>query len=400
MHRYDIIIIGGGIAGTTAAETFRSVPSDASVLIISDEPHPLYSRVLLTNAVKGKIPDEKLFIKPANFYDEHHIETMLGRSVTLVSPKRQTLMLDGGEELSWGKLVVAVGGKPRDLGITGDHLPGVMQFQTYDDAIKARRTLQSGTELVVIGSGRIALEFVSIAIEKKLKCTLLNRGPNFWASVLGPKIAGLAEAALAKQGVVVRNSVKVASIEGTHQATAVVLSTGERISCTAVGVGVGVEVPKAPFEALGVGDGIRVNQYLETEHRNVWAAGDCADFEDSMLGSIHHVIGNWTNALAQGRHVGRALLGERKLFDVLTQNTITYIPGFSLIMFGEPRMRAGVTRVEELDEATGRAVERHVFEGRDIGIILANASDRRAAAMAQIGQSHLSTSLLNPPPVE
>jgi NADPH-dependent 2,4-dienoyl-CoA reductase/sulfur reductase-like enzyme len=400
MRHFDVIIIGGGIAGTTAAETFRAVPSDASVLIVSDEPHRLYSRVLLTNAVKGKIPDEKLFIKPANFYDDRRIETMFSRSVLVVSPKRQTVFLDGGEELAWVKLVVAVGGKSRDLGIEGDHLPGVMQFQTYDDALKARKVLQSGAELVVIGSGRIALEFVSIAIDKKIKCTLLNRGPNFWASVLGPKIAGLAEAALAKQGIVVRNNVKVSAIEGTHQASAVRLSTGERIPCTAVGVGVGVEVPKEPFEALGFGDGIKTNEYLETEHHNVWAAGDCADFTDPMIGGFRHIIGNWTNALAQGRHVGRALLGERKVFDVLTQNTITYIPGFSLIMFGESRMRPGVTRVEELDLLTGRAVEHHVFEGRDIGIILANASDLRGVAMAQIGQPHLSTSLLNVFPVK
>ena len=400
MRHFDVIIIGGGIAGTTAAETFRATPSDASVLIISDEPHPLYSRVLLADAVTGQIEDRRLFLKPADFYDQRHIETMFGRSVTLVSPKRQTLMLDGGEELAWGKLVVAVGGQPRDLGIPGDHLPGVMQFQTYDDAIKARRTLQSGTELVVIGSGRIALEFVSIAALKKLKCTLLNRGPNFWASVLGPKIAGLAEAALAKQGVIVRNKVKVATIEGAHQATAVLLSTGERISCTAVGVGVGVEVPKAPFEALGFGDGIWVNQYLETAHRNIWAAGDCAEFEDPLLGGYRHIVGNWTNALAQGRHVGRALLGERRPFEVLTQNTITHIPGFNLIMFGESRMRPGVTRVEELDPATGRAVECHVFEGRDIGIILANVPDLRSVVMRQIGRPHLSTSLLTAAPVK
>jgi len=400
MRHYDVIIIGGGIAGTTAAETFRAVPSDASVLIISDEPHALYSRVLLAHAVKGQIDDRQLFLKPADFYDQRHIETMFGRSVTLVSPKRQTLMLDGGDELAWGKLVVAVGGKSRDLGIEGDHLPGVMQFQTYDDAIKARHQLQSGTELVVIGSGRIALEFVSIAIDKKIKCTLLNRGPNFWASVLGPKIAGLAEAALAQQGIVVRNNAKVAAVEGTHQANAVRLSTGERIPCTAVGVGVGVEVPKEPFEALGFSDGLKVNEYLETEHSNVWAAGDCADFTDPMIGGFRHIIGNWTNALAQGRHVGRALLGERKPFEVLTQNTITVIPGFSLIMFGETRMHPGITRVEELDPATGRAVERHVFEGRDIGIILANANDLRSAAMAQIGRPHLSTSLLTGVPVK
>lgn len=400
MRHFDVIIIGGGIAGTTVAETFRSVPSDASVLIIGDEPHPLYSRVLLTNAIKGKIPDEKLFLKPSDFYERFKIETMFGRTVTLVSPKRKTLMLDGGEELAWGRLVVAVGGKPRDLGIEGDHLPGVLKLQTYDDALAVRRSVMPGTELVIVGSGRVALEFVSIAIEKKLKCTLLNRGPNFWASVVGPKIGGLFEAALAQHGITVRNNVKVASIEGAHQASAVVLSTGERISCTAVGVGVGVTVPLDPFSALGVGEGIRVNQFLETEHEGIWAAGDCAEFEDPLLAGYRHIVGNWTNALAQGRHVGRALLGERQPFEVKTQNTITYVPGFNLVMFGETRMRPGVTRVEEIDEATGRAVEYHVFEGRDLGIILANAPDFRAAALRQVGQSHLSTSLLSGAPVK
>lgn len=396
MKSYDVMIIGGGIAGTMAAETFRAGAPEASIAIISDEPHPLYSRVLLPHAVKGKLPDANVFLKKDSFYAEKRIEAIFGRTVQLVSPHPKTVTLDGGEELGYGKLVIAIGGKPRDLGIEGDHLPGILRLQKYEDILSIRQDLMPGSELVIIGAGFIGLEFASIAIEKKIKCTLLNRGPHLWTSMLGPKLGAAVEAKLRGHGIEVRNDVKVSRVVGEHRALGVELSTGERVNASAVGVGIGLGVPVEPFSGFAHdGDGIHCDASLKVRD-DVWTAGDCAAFEDLTLGGFRHAVGNWTNAMAQGRHVGKALLGEDKPFELVSQYTSACVPGLSFIFLGETRMRPGAERIEEIADpsssatgASGKGVEWRVLNGKTIGAILLNAADRRAEALAKIGRRQI-----------
>src|SRR5687768_17033259 len=103
MRETEILIVGGGAAGTGAAETYRVGGGEGEVLIVSDEAHPLYSRVLLPHAAKGKIEPEKAFLKKREWYEEKKIELMSGRSVTRVDYKRRIATLDGGEEISYAK---------------------------------------------------------------------------------------------------------------------------------------------------------------------------------------------------------------------------------------------------------------------------------------------------------
>lgn len=385
MKSYPIVIIGGGVAGTTAAETFRAQDPDTEVLLISDEKHPLYSRVLLPHAVKDKISPDKAFLKKAEFYAEKKIEALFGRTVLRADFRHRVLTLDGGEEIGFGKLVIAVGAKPRAWDVPGAGLPGVLRLQTFEDAKAVHEAVVPGTRLAIVGSGFIALEFAAIALAKGARATLINRGPHFWTSSLGPEIGAAVEAALRGHGIEVRHGAKAAEAFGAGRVEGLRLSDGETLACDAVGVGIGAVPPCEPFGDLKGAHGILADAALATRHEDVWACGDCAEFEDDLLGGLRHAVGNWTNAMAQGRHVGKALLGERAPYRQLTQYTTNVIPGASLIFLGECKNVPGSTREVRVAEEGKKIVEWRLLEGRTIGAILLNAPELRAEAVARVG---------------
>lgn len=380
MRETEILIIGGGVAGTTAAETYRAGGGTGEVVIVSDEAHPLYSRVLLPHAVKGKIAPDKIFLKKKEFYPEKSIETLFGRSVTHIDYGRRVAALDGSDEIAYRKLVVAAGAKPRAWDVPGAEADGILRLQTYEDAAKAAEAVGPESRLVIVGSGFIGLEFAAIAIAKGAKAILLNRGPRFWTSMFGPEIAAAVQSALEASGVEVRNHAKVVE----RSDAGVRLSDGSEVACDLVGLGIGVEAPTAPFGDLRGEQGLRADASLKAKHEGVWIAGDCAEFEDAKLGGLRHAVGNWTNAMAQGRHVGKALLGEDAPYLQLTQYTTNVIAGASLIFLGECRNILGSVAETRVVEAGKKIVEERLLEGRVIGAILLNAPELRAEASARI----------------
>lgn len=383
MKQTDILIIGGGAAGTGAAEAYRAGGGAGTVTIVSDEPHRLYSRVLLPHAAKGLIDPEKAFLKKPEWYAEKSVELMAGRSVLRVDYRRHLATLDGGEEISYGKLVIAVGGKPRAWHVPGADLPGVLRLQTYEDAVAVREALAPTSRLAIVGSGFIALEFAAAAIAKGAKAVVLNRGPHFWASVLSPAIGEAVRAALEAKGIEVRNHAKAAAVTGGGAVTGLRLSTGEEIPCDLIGLGIGVEVPMDPFGDLRGQHGLSADASLRAKHADVWVAGDGAEFQDATIGGLRHVVGNWANAVAQGRHVGQALLGQEGAFSTLTAYSSTVIPGAHLIFLGEARMLPGVTVEQHVIEEGRKIAEFRLLDGRVIGAVLLNAPDLRAEAAAR-----------------
>ena len=379
MREVEILIIGGGVAGTTAAETYRTGGGAGEVLIVSDEAHPLYSRVLLPNAVKGKIPADRVFLKKEEFYAEKGIEKLFRRTMTRVDYGRRVATLDGGEEISYRKLVIAVGGAPRAWDVPGGDA-GVLRLQTYEDAGVAADAVRPESRLAIVGSGFIGLEFAAIALAKGAKATVLNRGPRFWTSMLGEEIASAVQASLEAAGVEVRNHAKVAE----RADGGVRLSDGSLIACDLVAIGIGVEVPMEAFGDLRGEHGLSADAFLKAKHPDVWIAGDCAEFEDGKLGGLRHVVGNWTNAMAQGRHVGKALLGEDAPYLQLTQYTTNVIPGANLIFLGECRNIRGSSAETRVIEPGRKIVEERLLDGRVIGAILLNAPELRAEASARI----------------
>jgi NAD(P)H-nitrite reductase large subunit len=315
MTHYDFLIIGGGIAGTTAAETIRKQSPGASIAIVSDEPHRLYSRVLLSKPgfLLGTQPFESVWMKAEHWYEEERVTLLSGRVASTLDANAKKVTLADGEELEYGKLLLATGTHNREWSIPGADLSGVHYLRTLDHAKGIITDLAAGKHhVVMIGSACVTYEVADILRSKGIEVTEVMREHYFWEPALSEEEAKIVEGRLEERGVTLIRDMEVERVEGTGSVEAVVLKDGRRIACDMVFAFIGVVLPTEWLVSSGIAldRGIVANEYLETSLPDVWTAGDIARFTDIIL-EDRVMMGNWMNAVKQGEVAAKNMLGEK-----------------------------------------------------------------------------------------
>lgn len=389
MQRAEHLIIGGGVAGTVAAETIRTRQPDARIVIVSAEDHPLYSRVLLPNYIKGKIPREKVFLRKVEQYQAKNIELLLGedRRATSLDADAHTVTLADGSVWKYGKLLLAIGRQPKPPDIYPRH-PAVCNFRTIDDADRIKQALETLAQLpegkraaVIVGSGYIALEFGPFFRMVGAETHLVMRANRFWEKVVTEEGSRVMEELLEKNGVILHRGTTVDSC-GVNQEIVAVLSTGESIRCSAMGLGLGIaddDMNEGLLDSVELEDGIRTNEYLQTKLPDVFAAGDDASFFDLRSGR-HVRLGNWQNADLQGRVAGENMCGARRVFDNVSQYS-TKIFETVVAMAGDVSPDGPPPRVVSRE---GAHVEVRERDDAIIGAVMIGLVPERAAILAAI----------------
>jgi NAD(P)H-nitrite reductase large subunit len=364
MERFDHIVIGGGIAGVTAAETIRGRDANASILVVGDEPHELYSRVILPHVVRGKSTEDKPFLRQRGHFEKLGITYRVHVAATRVSARDKTVAFSDGTEATYGALLVATGGSARKLDVPGAAEAGCLQFQTFDDmrAIVASRGTASA---LVYGGGFIGLEFVMSFVHFGAPVTAVVRGEGFFSRVLDADGCRLVTETVAKNGVTVRvgSAIKGVTVDGPRKT--VYLDRGEPVTCQTVATGIGIE-PNVGFLAgsdIPVRNGVVVDDQLRSVAPGVFAAGDVAEFLDASVGS-HHIVGNWQNALLQGKVVGENMTGGDKAYDTVTSYAITCF-GLPIVFMGTTD-HADTVRVARRTDA-GAFLQLFLLNGRVVG---------------------------------
>lgn len=321
--RIDYLIIGGGIAGVTAAEHIRQRDAVGTIRILGEEKHALYSRVLLPHVVRGRVPEEKAYLKAPNALSDKQIEFSTGVRVTRVDAARHVVVTDSGEELTYGKLLIATGGSVRTLDVPGAKEAGCISFQTIDDA-RALRDSLGASKALVYGGGFIALEMVMSYVHNGAPVTVVMRGDGFFSRVLDPRSKAKLLEAMKAKGVEVILHAQITGVETNGNLKTVFLSDGSKHVCTALATGIGI-VPNVAFlegSGIPVADGILADDHLRSSAPDVYVAGDVAEFDDRALG-MRHIVGNWQNAMFQGRVAGANMAGEETAFEAVTAYGIT-----------------------------------------------------------------------------
>src|SRR3989338_4196379 len=277
----NYVIIGGGISGTTAAEELRKRDSHAEITIVSEEHHPLYSRVLLPHYIKGKIPRERVFLKKETWYAEQRIEWLPGVIAQHLDPRNKFVGLSNGREYPYDKLLIATGAEARSL---EDDARGVSYFRTLDDAdhfLQLVMQQQGIPRGAVYGSGFIACEYVNLFHHFNIPTTLVYRGSSFWNRVLEPVCGELITQYLSQQGVAFHPNEELKTIIGEKELQGFTTNKQE-YSANILGIGIGLEPHFSWLKQAGVevGIGIRANEYLETSIPDIFTAGDIAEFFD------------------------------------------------------------------------------------------------------------------------
>jgi NAD(P)H-nitrite reductase large subunit len=367
----DFLIVGGGIAGTTAAETIRA-RSEGRIMIVTDDRHTLYSRVRLPDYIAGKIPREKVFIKDENWYREKGVDLLRAVSVEILSLKEQSTYLSNGMTIQYDKLLLATGGFARRLRCPGFELDGIYYLRTIEDAECIQQAIRTTKKAVVIGGGFIGLEMARCFLQAGLETAMVMMEPQFWPSALDKESAKMIEETLRQKGVIIHYSDQVKEFWGNGHVQRVLLASGKSYGCEMVGVGIGIDTLPPFVRASGLlwKRGILTDERLRTSDFCVFAAGDAAEFYDADR-SHPNQIGNWSNATEQGKVAGSNMAGERNIFKSVSSYVIRVF-GLSVGFVGDTTLMPGTQVIRRGSASDGDYVRLFIRDGVVKGATLMN----------------------------
>ncbi len=374
MH-YNYLIIGGGIAGITAAETVRAHDHTGTIGIISHENHLLYSRVILPHFVKGKVRREQVFLRTLDDFEKTNIDLILGKEAVFLNTSKKEVQLKSGEVYSFDKLLIASGGAPKPMGIPGEAVPGIFRLHTIDDADRLIAALLLAKNAIVIGGGFIALEFLDIMHVHKLTITLLCRDKSFFEGALDDAGGELMTKNFLRAGITPIFGDEVDAFGGDGSLSGLRTRSGQLLKADIVGIGIGLKRNDDFLLGTGVGEGpgqgAKTNEFLETAVTDIFAAGDIAKYFDVFSGE-HHQHGNWTNAFLQGRVAGQNMASADKIpFVGVPFYSITNL-GLHITFLGDVGEKEGVTAISRVEPNTNRYERFFLKDDILVGAVLIN----------------------------
>lgn len=316
-----VLIIGGGLAAASAAESLREAGFGGEVRLVAGEAHPPYIRPPLSKEyLAGSADRDSVFVHERGWYDEHAITVSQGTRATAIDPGARTVALDSGETVPWDRLLIATGATPRRLRVPGADARGIHYLRTLEDSERLHRELEAGSRrVVVVGSGWIGLEVAAAASGYGNDVTVLGLESVPLESVLGAELGEVFGAVHREHGVQFRLPASAAEFtERDGRVEAVVTDRGETLTADVVIVGIGAAPDTALAEAAGLelDNGILTDASLATSAPGVYAAGDVANPFHPVLGR-HLRNEHWANALNAGKVAGRVLAGEPAVFDAV-----------------------------------------------------------------------------------
>jgi NAD(P)H-nitrite reductase large subunit len=375
-----IVIVGGGIAGTSAAEELRRRDPNCEITLVCSESHPLYSRVLLTPYITGRIAREKVFLKKPEWYTEQKIEWIPEVDVERLDTGNKFIALSNGRELPYDKLLIASGCDPRLL---QEDLRGVSYLRSIDDADHLLRLLDEvgeGASALVYGGGFIGCEYLDIFTHFKLQTAIAFRGPWFWSKTLDRESGELINEHLKSKGVEVITDVGTLKLQGEQELASVKMNKNEKeINILGIGIGLTTNAAWIADSKIEISRGVRVDDQMQTVIKDVYAAGDIVEYKDPLL-ERSMVVRNWTGAIMQGRQAAKAILGIKESY--------TYLPSSIMNALGLPLIFVGDTSREHADKIVvrgskteGGVTQLFIREGRLVGVSCIGRPEDRVPAM-------------------
>jgi 3-phenylpropionate/trans-cinnamate dioxygenase ferredoxin reductase component len=361
MHSTRYLIVGGGMTGDAAAKGIREHDSDGAITLVGGEPHPPYKRPPLTKGLWSGGDEEKIWRGTA----DAGVELRLGRRIVAVDLHGHSATDDQGEEYAWEKLLLATGGKPREL----DGAEGVVYYRTLDDYHRLRGQAVEGSRFVVIGGGFIGSELAASLTGVGAAVTMVVPEPGISARVLPAELSAFVTGYYREHGVEILTGESVTAVRG---GTTVELGSGRTLEADGVVAGLGIvpDTELAQAAGLPVDNGIVVDEYGTTGDRDdVFAAGDVANFPMTALGRMFRVE-HEDHANTHGRIVGANMAGAKTPYDHLP---FFYSDMFDLGYEAVGEVDSRLATVEHWVEPNRKGVVAYTDEdGRPRGFLLWN----------------------------
>ena len=334
------VVVGDGIAGSSAAETLRERAPDADITVLTEEGEALYNRILIKEYAKGKLPEAPISIHDESWYEDHDVDLRLNTVVTDLRPEDNEIETHDGETLTYDKLLLATGGTPTQIPVENAGADGIHHFWTFQDARRIKEDAEASDRAVVVGAGLLGIDLAAICGAQNVDANYLMRGECWWRYALTPEGGEIIHDALREIGVepVFDSGVDHFEVDDDGHVEAAVDPNGERYPCDWAGVAIGLDfnVELLQGTEIETDDGVLVDEYMQTSDEDIYAAGDVTRYHDTITGEREQ-NGSWGSAKEQGSVAAANMVadGGAEAFRWVSTYSITHFD-FPFLSFGHP----------------------------------------------------------------
>lgn len=372
-------IIGNSFAGVFAVESIRKADPSGSIRMIAEEKEPAYSPAMLHEYLSGVAGKDLVYLRPDDFYKKNNVETVFGSSVSKVDAKKRTLSL-GRKKVDFDRLLIATGGTPFiPPGIKGlDNFDNVYTFTRKSSVDAMISKMKSVKSVVVLGAGLIGLQCAEGLAHTGKKVTVVELADTILPMALDDDAAGLVLEELHEEGVEVLTGNTITQINGSRRKiNSVTLKTGKKIPCQMVVVAVGVR-PNVDFlkgSGIKVDRGILVDGQMQTNVKNIYAAGDCAQGMEILSGK-KMPLPIIPIATKQGAIAGSNMAGKKRDYQGgLSLNALQF-GGLPLISYGFIRDEENASVLKDKDDEQRCYRKVIIKSGKITGVVMVKDIDR------------------------
>ena len=322
----NIVIIGNGVSGVSAARHIRKRNPDHRIVIISSETKYFFSRTALMYVYMGHMKFEHTKPYEDYFWQKNRIDLMQDY-VEQIDFTKKLLQMRSGATMNYDNLILAVGSKPNKFGWPGQDLDGVQGLYSYQDLqLLEENTHPYGTKgddrkvkrAVIVGGGLIGVELAEMLLSRNIEVTFLVRESKFWGNVLPKEEGELISKHILSHHVDLRFNEELEEVlsDENGRVKAITTKKGEEIKCEFVGLTAGVSPNISFLKDLDIetNRGVKINRFLETSQKDVYAIGDCAEFEEPVPGRrpLEQV---WYTGRMMGETLAATICGVRTPYD-------------------------------------------------------------------------------------
>ncbi len=379
MKKY--LIVGNGVAGTSAAEKIRKNDPSGLITMVTKEKTPFYSRIKLPDFVAGLASKEDLIIKNNKWYENYRIDLKTDTAITDIDHSKKQAMDSNGNILFYDYLLIATGSKPFIPHVKGSEKKNIFCLRSLEDAEKIVKTAASTKNVVAIGGGLLGLETAHSLIKRGIKIIVVEFFNRLLPRQIDEKGAGLLKIMLEKQGFAFRLNAKATKITGNTSVTGVELESGEVLKADMVIFSAGVR-PNLYLPGklcLDTDRGVVVNSHMQTDLKDIYAAGDVAEFKQTNFCI-------WPEALEQGRVAGANMVGISREFTPIVPSNRLKIAGIDLASAGNIDSDNNFkNETEQTDDVYRKIVKK---DGKIIGCIMLGSTAGFADIVGMIAENN------------
>ena len=315
----DFLLIGG-YAAAHCASTLRREGAEGSVLLVGREPHVPYERPPLSKEfLRGEASEADAYVNSPEWYEENDVELVTETSVMSLDTAERTAKLQSGEQVRFGKALVATGARVNILHhLDGAEMDGIHYLRTLGNSEAIREDAKEAGHVVLIGGSFIGCEVAASLTAIGVKCTVVMLEDVTFERVFGEEPGRYFHGILESHGVEILGGEELESFVGDGRVRAVKTKSGKEIECGAVVIGAGVhpETMLAERAGIAVDNGITCDSKLETSVDGIFAAGDVCSY-DSVIHGRQLRVEHWDVGLQQGQHAAKAMMGSEDPYRVV-----------------------------------------------------------------------------------